>query len=241
MAPPRKPLPPDAVVVAAVAETGSFVRAAPLLGVSVGHLARTVRANPSLSAACEAVRRKPHEQRGAYTDNYPADDQLLALMQEHRSLSAVARCCGVRRESLRDYLTRRPELEARMRALIPAKLTEAERTERNRRASRDYMRRKRLTDPTTVRSRRRLSMAGKKAPGLKPALDPETNDYARVLRADPCAYCGAESEHIDHIEPVADGGGLRWDNLTAACGPCNRRKRSRSLLTFLRVREEVIA
>lgn len=64
-------------------------------------------------------------------------------------------------------------------------------------------------------------------------IDPQMHEYAKVLRADPCAYCGDPSEHIDHIEPVADGGALGWDNLTAACGPCNRRKRTTRLLAYL--------
>jgi 5-methylcytosine-specific restriction endonuclease McrA len=76
-------------------------------------------------------------------------------------------------------------------------------------------------------------MAGRKPAGSKPALDPETNDYARMLRADQCAYCGTQSEHIDHIESVADGGALTWENLTAACGSCNQRKRTKALLLFL--------
>jgi hypothetical protein len=54
-----------------------------------------------------------------------------------------------------------------------------------------------------------------------------------LLRGDPCAYCGAKCEQLDHITPRARGGGDLVDNLTAACAPCNRRKRTRPLLHFL--------
>jgi 5-methylcytosine-specific restriction endonuclease McrA len=57
--------------------------------------------------------------------------------------------------------------------------------------------------------------------------------WARILRNDPCAYCGAPTEHLDHIVPVAEGGEQRWTNLTAACARCNRAKHADSLLMFL--------
>lgn len=62
---------------------------------------------------------------------------------------------------------------------------------------------------------------------------PVDSQYRLVLEADPCAYCGAPSEHIDHITPLACGGSDTWNNLTAACAHCNRRKNTRSLLEFL--------
>lgn len=40
-----------------------------------------------------------------------------------------------------------------------------------------------------------------------------------------CQYCGATPPavvlHVDHIDPVANGGGNHIDNLTTACEPCN--------------------
>lgn len=63
--------------------------------------------------------------------------------------------------------------------------------------------------------------------------DEETLDFARVLVADPCAYCGAEADTFDHIEPRSKGGSSFWENLTAACRPCNSSKRTASLLGFL--------
>jgi len=48
-----------------------------------------------------------------------------------------------------------------------------------------------------------------------------------------CQYCGAHPPstilHIDHIEPVANGGGNDIDNLITACVQCNLGKGARSL------------
>lgn len=54
-----------------------------------------------------------------------------------------------------------------------------------------------------------------------------------ILRLDPCAYCGAKCQHLDHIEPRSQGGPDGWDNLTAACAPCNHAKRAKPLLLHL--------
>jgi 5-methylcytosine-specific restriction endonuclease McrA len=59
-------------------------------------------------------------------------------------------------------------------------------------------------------------------------------EYVAILRRDPCCYCGAPMEDIDHVVPRALGGEHEWDNLTAACADCNRHaKRAKSLLGFL--------
>lgn len=66
-----------------------------------------------------------------------------------------------------------------------------------------------------------------------PKPNVETRDYMMILTSDPCSYCGGPMEHIDHIEPLARGGGGEWDNLTAACGSCNQSKNAKRLLAFL--------
>ena len=45
-----------------------------------------------------------------------------------------------------------------------------------------------------------------------------------------CQYCGKQTPNltIDHIIPRHRGGGHHWDNLVAACPPCNRRKGGRT-------------
>jgi 5-methylcytosine-specific restriction endonuclease McrA len=44
-----------------------------------------------------------------------------------------------------------------------------------------------------------------------------------------CQYCGSKAETIDHIVPRSRGGGHSWENVVAACRPCNLRKADRSL------------
>lgn len=61
----------------------------------------------------------------------------------------------------------------------------------------------------------------------------ETISYAKSLRNDPCSYCGAPSEHLDHIVPLSKGGDHDWTNLTAACASCNLSKGTDSLLHFM--------
>jgi 5-methylcytosine-specific restriction endonuclease McrA len=43
-----------------------------------------------------------------------------------------------------------------------------------------------------------------------------------------CQYCGARADSIDHVVPRSRGGRHDWDNLAAACRPCNTRKRDRT-------------
>jgi 5-methylcytosine-specific restriction endonuclease McrA len=44
-----------------------------------------------------------------------------------------------------------------------------------------------------------------------------------------CQYCGARAESIDHVVPRSKGGPHAWDNVVAACRPCNTSKRDRML------------
>jgi 5-methylcytosine-specific restriction endonuclease McrA len=44
-----------------------------------------------------------------------------------------------------------------------------------------------------------------------------------------CQYCGAHADSIDHVIPKSRGGQHCWDNVVAACRPCNTRKRDRYL------------
>jgi 5-methylcytosine-specific restriction endonuclease McrA len=47
-----------------------------------------------------------------------------------------------------------------------------------------------------------------------------------------CQYCGAQPGKanltVDHVVPRSKGGDTRWENVTTACGPCNRRKGNRT-------------
>jgi 5-methylcytosine-specific restriction endonuclease McrA len=53
-----------------------------------------------------------------------------------------------------------------------------------------------------------------------------------------CQYCGAAAENIDHVVPRSRGGQHAWENVVAACRPCNARKEDRLLseVTTMRLR-----
>lgn len=51
---------------------------------------------------------------------------------------------------------------------------------------------------------------------------------ARDIHA--CQYCGDRAETIDHVVPRSRGGSHTWDNVVAACRPCNLRKGDRLLV-----------
>lgn len=45
-----------------------------------------------------------------------------------------------------------------------------------------------------------------------------------------CQYCGSRGDlTFDHVIPRARGGTTSWENVVAACSPCNLRKGSKSL------------
>ncbi|MEA2475936.1 MAG: hypothetical protein QOF16_80 [Actinomycetota bacterium] len=43
-----------------------------------------------------------------------------------------------------------------------------------------------------------------------------------------CQYCGRPAENVDHVVPKSRGGTHTWDNVVAACRPCNARKENRA-------------
>jgi 5-methylcytosine-specific restriction endonuclease McrA len=43
-----------------------------------------------------------------------------------------------------------------------------------------------------------------------------------------CQYCGGHADSIDHVLPRSRGGLHVWENVVAACRPCNLRKRDRT-------------
>jgi 5-methylcytosine-specific restriction endonuclease McrA len=66
---------------------------------------------------------------------------------------------------------------------------------------------------------------------VKPARSTAFTRFNLFLRDEfTCQYCGAK-DHMtfDHVLPRSKGGRTTWDNVVAACGPCNLRKGSRTL------------
>ena len=66
--------------------------------------------------------------------------------------------------------------------------------------------------------------------------------WLRIVRSEPCAYCGGPGGTVDHVEPQARaprgvGTAHSWLNVVGACGPCNGAKRDRPLLRFLWIRQ----
>lgn len=43
-----------------------------------------------------------------------------------------------------------------------------------------------------------------------------------------CQYCGSAADSIDHVHPRSRGGAHEWENVVAACSPCNATKRDRT-------------
>ncbi len=61
---------------------------------------------------------------------------------------------------------------------------------------------------------------------VKPAKFPAFTRFNLFLRDGfACQYCGAKGEMtFDHVTPRSRGGRTTWENVVAACGPCNLRK-----------------
>lgn len=62
---------------------------------------------------------------------------------------------------------------------------------------------------------------------------PDSLEYVLIISNDPCTYCGAPTQSVDHVVPVARGGSGEWTNLAPACLSCNSSKCDEPLLTFL--------
>jgi 5-methylcytosine-specific restriction endonuclease McrA len=64
---------------------------------------------------------------------------------------------------------------------------------------------------------------------VKPARQPAFTRFNVFLRDRfTCQYCGAREElTFDHVVPRSRGGVTTWENVVAACSPCNLRKGDR--------------
>lgn len=61
---------------------------------------------------------------------------------------------------------------------------------------------------------------------VKPSRNPAFTRFNVFLRDRfSCQYCGARDElTFDHVTPRSRGGQTTWENVVAACSPCNLRK-----------------
>ena len=71
----------------------------------------------------------------------------------------------------------------------------------------------------------------------------EIREYLLEKWGRTCTYCGAKNVpiEIDHIHPRSKGGSDRIDNLALACRPCNEKKGSRPLETFLAKKTDLLS
>lgn len=150
----------------------------------------------------------------------------------HQLIDGMCKSCWDRRR-YRQQRTRLLELNRQWREANPDYWRQPHIYERVRQWQRDHPERTREILRAALR-RRRARLHGA-------ALgDAESTDtYCRILRTDPCAYCGAPASDIDHIDAISRGGPHSWENLTAACRSCNVSKYNEPLLGFLlrRVRQ----
>lgn len=60
----------------------------------------------------------------------------------------------------------------------------------------------------------------------------KTNLYLRDLYT--CQYCNNPFPRtqltLDHVKPLSLGGKTNWENIVAACGPCNSRKGNKTIM-----------
>lgn len=61
----------------------------------------------------------------------------------------------------------------------------------------------------------------------------DAQGFDSIVALDVCAYCGGLGGEVDHIDALAGDGQHEWENLTGACGTCNRSKFIERLLPFL--------
>ncbi|MEO1198061.1 MAG: HNH endonuclease [Pseudomonadota bacterium] len=64
---------------------------------------------------------------------------------------------------------------------------------------------------------------------IRPSRNPAFTRFNVFLRDSfTCQYCGAEEDlTFDHVTPRSKGGQTTWENVVAACSPCNLRKANR--------------
>lgn len=121
------------------------------------------------------------------------------------------------REIKRRWAASHPEVARRWAAANPEKMRESQR-----RSQRRWY----YANPETALAKSRNRFARqRKAPGVLTAAS-----WARILTASKgrCFYCRKRRRlTMDHVIPLAKGGAHVPENVVAACGSCNSRKRDR--------------
>lgn len=75
--------------------------------------------------------------------------------------------------------------------------------------------------PSVIRLRYMVKVPFRRAAALSRRAVFARDDYC-------CQYCGDRADSIDHVMPRSRGGQHTWENVVAACRPCNLGKRDRT-------------
>ncbi len=78
-----------------------------------------------------------------------------------------------------------------------------------------------LASPLVVRLRYMVKVPYQRRTALSRRAVFARDDYR-------CQYCGRTADSIDHVLPRSRGGQHAWENVAAACRPCNLAKRDRT-------------
>ena len=180
---------------------------------------------------------------------YPTDDELVAMALPVIHTTELSKVIGIRRESFRDYLNRRPHLKARVMEALAFNRDQIIR-DRQTLAKSNW----RLKNPDKVRAINRkwaknqdpakrakwnsYNRERRKNQEVLP-MDDESVEFASIVRNDPCSYCHSyENPTLEHVIPIELGGDSHWTNLAGACHSCNSSKNDTPLLQYL-LREAV--
>lgn len=148
------------------------------------------------------------EKRREYMRKYNVDNREKEQARKREYQATNAEKISVR---MRAYRAANPEKDRershKWRTENPEKNRESKRMSQaaNPEASRAAKQRRRASIKTSV------------------AGSPTAKQLAALMK-EPCVYCGAPSEHIDHVIPLARGGAHDIDNLVPACAKCNTSK-----------------
>lgn len=143
------------------------------------------------------------------------------IVQKSRNKNKEKYAEARRKNDREHHAANRDEINARARA---RNLADPKRRERKNDVHRAWLK----ANPDKLR-KYRARMSTERTLGGNTALQ----SYVEILLKDPCSYCGAPSETIDHIEPVSKGGKHEVTNITGACKSCNSAKSDKPLLIFL--------
>ena len=163
-----------------------------------------------------------------------------AYAQAHREERAARERINRKKRDAKDGGAKRREAERRSRQANAEKIAERRRAYRQgneeyARKHAERQRRYKLNHPEVrqagkARRRQRVFVA------LTTEERAESAAWRKLIKDDPCFYCGApKTHHVDHYTSLANGGTDHWWNLVRACSPCNLRKNRMNGDDFLRL------